>query len=242
MLADLKIYRIKKGARSDLEQIEEMIEAGYSPIEIFETSFAYRKYEKMIKAAYIDKRMQETPLLKKMNCEWHVGESGTGKSYYYYLLCEEIGEQNIYLCTDFQNGGMDMYIENGAPNTLFLDEFKGNMPFGQLLIMLDRYSRSQIHSRYVNTACLWTNVIITSVYPPEEAYRMMVEGNQRALDSIRQLLRRLDKIVYHYVSATGEYKTCEQPASEYVDYETLKKLALDDECFIPVPVQEEIPF
>lgn len=68
------------------------------------------------------------------------------------------------------------------------------------------------------------------------------EGNQRALDSIRQLLRRLDKIVYHYVSATGEYKTCEQPASEYVDYETLKKLALDDECFIPVPVQEEIPF
>lgn len=97
----------------------------------------------MIKSAYIDKRIKETPLIKEPHNEWHVGNSGSGKTYYYYQLCEKYSPEKVYMTTDFENGGFDFYIEQGAPPIIFLDEFKGNMRYGQLLTILDKYSRTQ---------------------------------------------------------------------------------------------------
>lgn len=226
-IAGLENIQDARGKRSDLDAIESMLAQGFTPREIFAEDLAYRRFEKLVKSAYIYRRLQEAPLIKDMLNEYHVGESGTGKSYYYIQLCKKFGENEIYLCTDFETGGLDLYLENGAPPILFLDEFKGNMPFSQLLILLDKYTRSQIHSRWVNTVCLWTRVVITSVYPPEEAYRMMVEGDRRAVDSIQQLLRRLDRIVYHYINDKGEYKSFALPADEYINYEDLRNKALE---------------
>jgi len=210
-----------QGRRTELNKIESLIKEGLTPQQIFEESFAYRRYSRMIKEEYIARRVKMTPVIKDMVCEWHIGESGSGKTYYYKQLCDEIGADQIYFCTDFQNGGLDRYIEEGAPPVLILDEFKGNMPFSQLLVMLDKYGRSQIHSRYTNAVCLWTRVIITSVYPPEAAYRMMVEESSRSVDSVKQLLRRLTTIVYHEKLDTGEYKTYEMPAEQYTTYAAL---------------------
>lgn len=216
-----------KGRRSDMEEIEELLNQGLSPSEIME-NFSYRRYEKMIKSAFVEKRIKEAPLLKEnKECIWVVGASGSGKSYYYYQLCEEHGSDSVYFATDFENGGLDFYIEQGAPPILFLDEFKGNMPFAQLLIMLDKYSRAQVHCRYSNCYCLWTKVIITSVYPPDEAYSFMVESDRRDRDKFSQLIRRLDRIDYKY-KKDGEYRTFSIPAGEYLDYEDLKQRALGD--------------
>lgn len=216
-----------KGKRSDLEDIADLLEQGFTPTQIME-NFSYRKYEKMIKSAFIDKRVKETPLLKEdKKCIWIVGESGTGKSYYYYQLCQEYGSENIYFATDFENGGLDFYIEQGAPPILFMDEFKGNMKFSQLLIMLDKFSRAQVHCRYTNCFCLWTTVVITSVFPPDEVYFSMVENERQSRDKIIQLLRRLDVIEYRY-KQNEEYKTFSIPAKEYVSYEDLKQRALED--------------
>ena len=90
------------------------------------------------------------------------------------------------------------YIDQGAPEILFMDEFKGNIRFSELLVILDQYSRAQIHCRYANCYCLWNKVIITSVYPPDEIYESLVEEGDRGRDKIEQLLRRLDKIQYRY--------------------------------------------
>lgn len=54
----------KQGQRNDLEEIEELINDGYTPEQIFEECFRYRKYERMIKSAYLQKRINETPLVK----------------------------------------------------------------------------------------------------------------------------------------------------------------------------------
>ena len=216
-----------QGSRNDLQEIEKMLEDGCTPSEIFEESFSYRKYEKMIRKEFLDKRRKETPRIKNMINEWHVGESGTGKSYTYELLCQELTEDDIYLCTDSENGGLDYYLDQGAPPILFFDEFKGNIRFEQLLIMLDKFSRAQIHSRYANIYTLWSRCIITSIYPPEEAYSFMVEESNRERDKLKQLLRRLNVIVYHYIQ-DGEYKTFSLPASEYINYEDLKQRALSD--------------
>lgn len=51
----------------------------------------------------------------------------------------------------------------------------------------------------------------------------MVTDN-RLLDSVKQLLRRINKIVYHYKDGT-EYKVFEQQTADYKNYDDLKYLA-----------------
>ncbi len=216
-----------QGKRSDMMEISELLEDGHTPSEIMAMKFSYRRWEKMIKSAYIDKRIKDTPLIKETHNEWHVGSSGSGKTYYYFQLCEEHTAEMIYLASDLENGGFDFYIEQGAPPILFIDEFKGNMRYGQLLMILDKYSRTQTHCRYTNTYNLWTTCIITSIFPPDEVYAFMVDEDKRDRDKIEQLLRRLDVIVYHY-KEDGEYKTYSIPASEYKGYDDLKQRALGD--------------
>ena len=211
----------KQGKRSDYDEIEAMIEDGYTPSEIFDTAFRYRKYAKMIKDAYFAKLLKDTPLIKKMHNEWHFGESGTGKTYTYYKLCEEHTTEDVYLCSDYSNssgsgGGFDFYSDNPS-RILVLDEFRGNIPFQQLLTILDVYSRQQQHARYSNVYALWTSVYICSIYPPEKVYTFMVEDSERNTDSIKQLLRRLNTIVYHYKDINGNYKTYSMPANEYTN-------------------------
>lgn len=212
-----------KGKRNDIEEIQEMLEEGKTPSQIME-HFPYRRYEKMIRSAYIDMKIKNTPVIQDKECIWIVGESGTGKTYTYFDLCNQYGAENVYLSNDFENGGMDFYIDSGAPPILFLDEFKGQIRFAQLLTMLDKYTRAQVHCRYSNCYCLWEQVYITSVYPPEALYSFMVQMEKQDFDSIYQLLRRLNTIRYCYIK-DGKYKTFDLPADEYTNYEDLKKLA-----------------
>lgn len=209
-----------QGKRSDLDIIEEMLNNGATPEEIFETSFRYRKYEKMIKADYLARRIKETPLVKEMWNEYHWGRSGTGKTYTYVKMCEKFPDE-VYLCNDYANsgasgGGFDFYSSNPA-KIIVLDEFRGNIPYNQFLSLLDVYSRNQQHCRYQNTYNLWTSVIICSIYPPEKAYSFMVDETQKSVDSIQQLMRRLNVIVYHYINKEGKYRSFRMPAQEYID-------------------------
>ncbi len=230
-----------QGKRNDLEEIERLLKEGSTPEQIFDSSFRYRKFEKMIKAEYIHNRIKSTPIIKKnLRRIWIVGDSGTGKSHFYTELAKEVGIENIYFATDFENGGLDYYIENGAPEILFLDEFKGNMKFSQLLVLLDKYSRAQLHCRYSNCFCLWTTVVITSVFPPDEVYTYMVDDAKKKRDRVEQLLRRLDEIWYKY-KENGVYKTYKIPAEEYINYDDLKSRASKD-GFVPVDEYENIPF
>lgn len=237
----IEVIQNNQGKRNDLQEMEELLNSGLKPDEIFEQSFRYRKYERMVKSAYINKKINNVPLIKEnLQRIWIVGESGTGKSYYYKELADAIGEENIYFTTDYDNGGLDFYVESGAPETLFLDEFKGNMRFSDLLVILDKYSKAQMHCRYSNCYCLWNSVIITSVYPPDEVYEFMVKEEKRGRDSIKQLLRRLDEIWYKYKTDEG-YKTYIIPASEYTNYEELKQRALSENGFTAIE-SADIPF
>lgn len=85
----LEVIKDNQGKRNDLDEIEELLNNDLTPNEIFDVSFRYRKYEKMIKSAYLSKRIKETKLVKEMHNEYHWGESGTGKTYTYIKLCEK---------------------------------------------------------------------------------------------------------------------------------------------------------
>ena len=209
---------VGQGHRTDIDRLEEMIDAGLTPEQIFALSMSYRIYEKQVRAQYMAKRQRETPLFRQVRVVWHVGESGTGKSYSMLRLMEQQPE-SVYLMNDYDGGGLDLYQ---GESVLFMDEFRGQIRYSTLLNMLDGY-RTQIHCRYANVYALWTEVHITSVLPPEAVYHRIVTEHQD-MDTIQQLLRRLDEIHYHYRNG-DEYRVFVQPAAEYRDYETLKKAA-----------------
>lgn len=213
--SDLKGIQDNQGRRNDFAKIEELVKSGATPEQIYDSNFEYRRYEKMIKGAYFSKRLKETPTLRDVKVIWHVGESGSGKSYTYVQLCELYGEDNIYLMSDYEQGGLDGYI--GQP-VLFMDEFRGQIRFSTLLCMLQGY-KQQFHARYSNIWGLWNEVHITSVLPPEKMYEHMVSEN-RDIDTIKQLLRRINLIIYHYKDGE-KYKRYAVNSNEYTDYESL---------------------
>ena len=103
--------------------------------------------------------------------------------------------------------------------------------------MLQGY-KQQFHARYANITGLWTEVHITSVLPPELVYSNMV-SEHKEYDTIKQLLRRLTKIIYHY-KEDDVYKVYEESTDTYTDYDGMRRRMLDKTDFIPV--QGELPF
>lgn len=223
-----------QGSRSELGQIEDLLLEGYTPSEIVAEKFAYRRYEKMIKDAYFQKRAAETPFMRDVYVEWHCGESGSGKTYFIQNLIETYGEEEVYFVTDYESGGMDKY--NGQ-KILFLDEFRGQIRFSTLLSMLDRY-KAQVHSRFTNIVGLWSKVYITSPLPPEQVYNKLVSVEDRKNDSMKQLFRRINTIVYHWKDGE-EYKEFRQDMKEYTRYEDLKRLAGNYE-FVTISKEEQM--
>lgn len=218
----------KQGARMDFDVIEALIEQGLTPNQIMEQSFGFRRYERMIKQAYFWKRFKETPPVREIKVYWHVGESGTGKSYTYVKLVEEKGEEDVYMYSDFETGGLDNYC--GEP-VLFMDEFRGQIQFSVLMKLLQGY-KMPVHARYTNTLPLWSEVHITSVLPPERVYQTMVREN-RDLDTIKQLFRRINFVVYHYRDEDAKYREFSIPMEKYTDYETLREIAENQENDLP---------
>lgn len=223
-----------QGSRSDLQTIDDLIKQGKRPEEIMEQNIAWRKYDKMIKDAYFRKRYKETDVKRNNDVYWHVGEAGSGKTYTYVKLCEEKGEDNVYMLSDFQSGGFDKY--NAEP-VLFIDEFRGQMPYGEFLKITDVY-KHQVHARYANALALWNEVHIATVLPPEMVYEKMNSEHQE-IDTMTQLLRRIKYVVYHWKDEKGyhEYKVL---GEQYEDYMTLKQEAEGSKTdgFLPIPDSE----
>lgn len=198
-----------QGKRNDISSIEELIEQGLTPNEIFDISLSYRKYEKITKDAYYRKRYKEAPLKRDVKVYWHYGKSGTGKSFTYLKLVEKYGEENIYRVNEYTNGFMDKY---SGESVLFMDELRNNsMSYTLLLSILEGYKSTQIHSRYTNIYCLWDEVHITSIFSPDDFYHQMYLLKN---DTYEQLKRRISFIVYHY-KKNDEFLTKKMTMNEY---------------------------
>lgn len=208
--------KANQGKRSDLDAIQEMIEQGMTPKEIMDKNIHYLNYESIVNKAYFNKRFNETPPERDNVVFWHVGESGSGKSHSFIDLCNLHGSDNIYMLNDFDKGGFDMY--NGEP-ILFMDEFKCDIRFKLLLNILDGY-RMQIPCRYANKFMLWNETHLTTIFPPEVAYKKMVTEN-RDTDTLKQLYRRIDFIVYHWKD-DNSFHQFKLPMPEYKDIDNLR--------------------
>lgn len=190
------------GRRTDLERVEEMIREGFAPRRIYAEDFRLRRFSRMIEQAYYDRMAESIPVERDVAVFWHYGESGSGKTYEYVKLCEERGRENVYLYDDFSSGGWDGYSYQPV---LFIDELRDQIPFPELLRLLDGYPH-QLHARYQNKQAAWNEVHVASVYTPRALYARLVGEASRDVDSERQLLRRIRHVVHH-VCRDGEYES-----------------------------------
>lgn len=222
-----------------LATIEMLIEEGMTPNQIMAEDIRLRREENLIRKCYFAKRYKETPPIRTVKVVWHCGDSGCGKSYSYIDLCEKYGDDLVYFFSDYANrgvGGFDGYC--GEPY-LFMDELKqDSLPFELLLTITQGY-RSQIHCRYSNCITLWNEVHITSIFSPEDIYAGVVSRENQGKDTIKQLLRRITKYVYHY-KVGDEYKAYELAGDQYIDFDDLKRRATGTE-FMQID-DEDIPF
>ncbi|HEM3681405.1 TPA: replication protein RepA [Streptococcus suis] len=203
----------QQGKRTDLETIQELLEAGLTPEQIMRQNLSYRKFSKMIKEHYYQMQVENAPLTKEMNVYWHMGSSGSGKSFMQVRLKKKFGFENVYVLSDYGTGGLDNYT--GEP-ILFMDEFKGDIDYQTFLKLLDVYP-NQVHARYSNVYALWDTVHISSIYNPFQIYKMLVPDKQRKYDPIEQLYRRIHIIVYHFKTDDGQYKELNIQMEKYLE-------------------------
>ena len=119
---------------------------------------------------------------KPVNVEWHYGPSGSGKT----KSAFEAGAEPV----EYHNG---YFTDWGSARVIVLEEMRGQIPYPELLKILDDY-----HNYYkVNIKGGFKYVDLDSVYitspkTPQECY-----PHQDKNDSIQQLERRINKIIYH---------------------------------------------
>lgn len=215
----------QQGKRSDLETIQELLESGLTPEQVMRQNLSYRRYSKMIKEHYYQLKIAEAPLTKDIVVYWHLGEAGSGKSYMQVNLKQEHETENIYVLSDYANGGLDNYA---AEPILFLDEFKGDISYPTFLQLLDIYP-NQIHARYSNVYALWTEVHISSIFTPDDIYHLLVPETKQKIDPIEQLHRRINYIVYHFKTKLDDkpFKSLTIAMNDYLSLIS-NKIVLDD--------------
>ena len=236
-----------KGKRSDLGELERLLSEWMSPKQIYKSNIAYRRFDKMIKAAYIDRKVEDAGRSRDVVVYWHVGASETGKSHYldkYILSNNDYSMDDVYVVSEYERGFMDYYM---CQKILWLDDLKpDSMKYSVLLSYLDRYV-VPVHARYNNVYALWNEVHITSVFPPEVIYEMLVPIELRKYDSFDQLKRRIKWVYYHYLDQDNQEKFFVMDMKEYKDYkQLLRKFDLSSGISpggVPAPSdQQEIKF
>ena len=203
----------RQGSRRDLEDIYRRLESGETPKDIFsDTPKAYCHLD-VIKKMYYDIRSQNTPIVRPLKVYWHIGRTGSGKSYERVLLSQLVGEDSIYYLTAFNSGSFDNYE---GQKYLWIEDFRGEFKLQELLRLLDVY-KADVPARFSNVKALWEEVHITSVLTPQQVYTKACVDDY---DRIEQLLRRITSICYHFKDKSGTYrKSYFSPNMNLIDME-----------------------
>ncbi len=170
-----------KGKRVDLDKLKERVLQGETVDNIcLETPQAVHQYGRTLDRLE-DIRLRSVKRTKMTKGIWIVGPTDVGKSHMAYDLA---GEDCYTWCND--NGWQDGYT---GQKTVVINDFRGNIPFNELLQMVDKWPYS-VRRRGRPPMPFTSELVIITTPPshhPEHCYRNLSDG-----DSVAQLLRRFD--------------------------------------------------
>lgn len=170
----------QQGTRSDLDAIRQHLVDGGSMAEIAENHFGdYVRYHKGFMNAQL---LLRPPRPTADRCVTvYFGGTGTGKTATAYEA-----DPALYRWTPTQ---AQWWCGYSGHKTLLLDEFRGQLNFGTLLTLLDRYPLN-LQVKGATTEHTADDIFITSPVHPVEWFKNL--GSQDKLD---QLKRRINKII-----------------------------------------------
>lgn len=168
-----------KGKRTDLNKLKERVLAGESVDDIcVENAEAVHQYGRTLDRLE-DIRLRSVKRTRMTKGIWIVGPTDVGKSHMAYDLA---GDDCYTWCND--GGWQDGYR---GQKTVVINDFRGNIPFNELLQMVDKWPYSVRRRGRMPMPFTSETVIITSPpsHHPETCYRNLQDG-----DSVAQLMRR----------------------------------------------------
>lgn len=212
-------------AKKIYQDLEEYVKQGMKPSQIILSDPRFAMHEQMVNAYYGAYTQSKIKPFREVQVIYRMGEPGSGKTHTYVKLCEQYGEENVFLFNGASSthGCFDEYE---SQRILVLDEIRAEtFRLPELLTLLDGYKR-RLPARYKNKYAAWEEVHITTVIPPERLYQGMKKGG--STDTFEQLKRRLNKVVYHYKDErfTGQeiYRAVEISAADYRDVAQLQRI------------------
>jgi len=169
------------GKRTDLFKIRDRIIAGEKVDDIaIENPLIYHMYGRTMHKIE-DIKMRKNKRLEKTECIWFHGKTGSGKSEMAFMMAGD--DYYVWSSEHWQDG----YT---GQKTVILDDFRGNIPYNELLKMTDVHDNFYVYRRGRERLPFTSKmVIITSALEPKDVYH-----NLSINDSLDQLLRRI-KIV-----------------------------------------------
>lgn len=177
-------------------------------IDEFVTPVEYCSFSRDIENAF---KYRQTILKRKgdrdMKCIYIQGDSGTGKTTYAKMLCNQ--REFSYFVSSGSNDVLDGY---GGQDAIILDDLRPSaLRLADLLKMLDNNTASSVASRYSNKVLECRLVVITTTLPIDEFFSNVFSEQP---ETAKQLRRRCETYIKMYpeamsvgvyVKATDEY-------------------------------------
>ncbi|MEF9877337.1 MAG: hypothetical protein RR772_10555, partial [Gordonibacter sp.] len=90
-------------------EIDELIEQGLRPRDIYKHGSKFAFYRNAIKTAYSARMALTIPDKREVTVYFHIGKSNTGKSYEYWRLCEKHTPEQVYFVNGEYRNIWDLY-------------------------------------------------------------------------------------------------------------------------------------
>lgn len=143
----------------------------------------YDKYKKSIDNAFKYRTDKIKRGQRNMECVYITGKSGTGKSTYAKMMCEDKGYSPFV-----SSGSNDVLDGYAGEDCIILDDLRPScMGLSDLLKMLDNNTASTVKSRYKNKVLECKLIIVTSVLKIDEFFNGVFKEQK---EPIVQLKRR----------------------------------------------------
>lgn len=131
--------------------------------------------------------------VRDIEITWLYGEPGSGKTFHAFELAG--GYDKAYKISDYKNNPWDNYT---GQDTVIFDEFYGDVRFGELMQLWDKYPL-QLSARYQNKWACYTHVYVCSNLAPWDMYKNLDKREFR----IAGLYRRITKLIHVTVDEDG---------------------------------------
>jgi len=154
----------KQGARHDLDETKELIMKGDLTVDevAIENPAMFHQYGRTLD------RLESIALRQRFRTEmtegiWYTGPSGAGKSH----ICFEGFDPATHYVKNLAEEWWDGYK---GQETVILNEFRGQIPFAELLDLMDKWPKNVKWRCRESVPFLAKRILISSIKEPEQVY------------------------------------------------------------------------